>query len=68
MNHNVYNYNVVLVLSLWLAGCIFSNHIQYCHTHADCLTGQYCPTIRAPEQPPDICRGKADIAPLKLGD
>jgi hypothetical protein len=58
----------LIVSSLLLSGCFLINHPQYCHTHGDCLNGQYCPTIRAPEQPPDICRGKAIITPMKLGD
>jgi hypothetical protein len=57
----------VLFACLFLSGC-FLNHPQYCHTHGDCLEGQYCPAIRAPEQPPLICQGKAIITPMKLGD
>ena len=60
---------LLLIVSLSLMGCSeFINHPQYCHTDGDCLNGQYCPTIRAPEQPPDICKGKAIITPMKLGD
>lgn len=60
---------IILIFILSLMGCSeFLNHPQYCHTHSDCLNGQYFPTIRAPKQSPNICRGKAIIYPMKLGD
>jgi len=57
----------LVLLSLLLTGCFF-DHPQYCHTHGDCLDGQYCPAIRSPEQLPLICKGKAIVTPMKLGD
>lgn len=57
----------VWIACLFLTGCLF-NHPQYCHTDGDCLMGQYCPTVRAPELPPDICRGKAVINHNILAD
>lgn len=56
------------VVTLFLSGCFLVNHPQYCHTDGDCLNGQYCPTIRAPELPPDVCKGKAIVTPMRLGD
>ena len=60
---------VFLIIVLAAVGCSeFINHPQYCHTDADCLNGQYCPTLRAPQQSSDVCQGKAIISPIKLGD
>ena len=58
----------VLIASFLLSGCFLANHTQYCHTDGDCYNGQYCPAIRAPEQPPLVCQGKAIIPPMRLGD
>jgi hypothetical protein len=55
------------VVTLFLTGCFF-NHPQYCHTDDDCLNGQWCPTVRAPSQPPDVCKGKAIINRNILAD